>query len=127
MPDLRPMPPVQSRCLWWLFERWGWNDRRTQVAKRFWCISCSIARRRASTIRQTMTRFPSQTNGRGALRSSAGGRSRLYDFAGMGSAVKAFIACPDATTADLPVITIEPSKAATVLPRPSWRCLPLSA
>ena len=33
-------------ALWWLFEQRGWNDRLSQVAKRFRCISCTIARRR---------------------------------------------------------------------------------
>lgn len=33
-------------ALWWLFEQRGWNDKLSQVAKRFKCISCSIARRR---------------------------------------------------------------------------------
>ena len=56
---------VCNRCrrfdpyaLWWLFEQRGWNDKLTQIAKRFRCISCSIARRRVARSLVTIVDDP---------------------------------------------------------------------
>ena len=56
---------VCNRCrrfdpyaLWWLFEQRGWNDKLSQVAKRFRCISCSIARRRVARSLVTIVDDP---------------------------------------------------------------------
>ncbi|QYE37041.1 hypothetical protein KZX46_21025 (plasmid) [Polymorphobacter sp. PAMC 29334] len=45
-------------ALWWLFEQRGWNDKLTQVAKRFKCLSCSIVRRRVARSLVTIVDDP---------------------------------------------------------------------
>lgn len=36
----------EAHCLWWHFERRGWDDRLIAARSRFWCRVCASGKRR---------------------------------------------------------------------------------